>query len=305
LIFLGIAIIIAVIFSFPVKRVTVDETRNVQHQDGIEIIDLDFSTDVAGVKVKFEDLSNDLITLKVNGSGFVGVLGSEDVVDIAFGHVITGDRLHVTGEVNASRGWRPDHVGCEIVIDRSLNADLNISVNTGSIEVKAGSGVIITEMGVVANTGGIAIELASGATLSGDLRVSTNTGGIEFSWDGVNVAKDINVNVDANTGGIEIEIKQVSDISGDVAFNVDTNTGGIGFAIEIKGDVGAQGKISTGTFGSPSVNVQVNVQGFDFQADWSDSEDLLKSDNYPAGHNFDITLGTNLGGVDIEANYTP
>ena len=109
------------------------------------------------------------------------------------------------------------------------------------------------------------------------------------------------MNVDANTGGIKIGLEQTLDISGDVTFNAETNTGGIDFTIEIKGDVGAQGKISTGASGSPSVN----VQGFDFQADWSDSEDLLKSDNYPAGHNFDITLSTNVGGVDIDAEYAP
>jgi hypothetical protein len=301
LIFLGIAIIIAVIFSFPVKKVNVDKTRNVEYQDGIDFIDLDFSSDVADVKLKFDDLSNDLITLKVNGSGFVGVLGSEDVVEITFEHAITGDRLQVTSEVNASRGWRPERMECEIAIDRSLAASLNINVNTGGVEVVAGSGVVLTEVNIVANTGGIQADLANGVTLSGDMSVSTNTGGIDLSWDNINVGKDLNVDLDANTGGIQIDIKQTSDISADVTFNADTNTGGIDFAIEIKGDVGAQGMISTGALGSPSVN----LQGFDFQVDWSDSEDLLKSDNYPAGHNFDITLDTNLGAVDIEAKYTP
>jgi len=38
---------------------------------------------------------------------------------------------------------------------------------------------------------------------------------------------------------------------------------------------------------------------------FSGTTSLLQSDNYPAGSNFNVSLKTTTGGIDIDAKYTP
>jgi hypothetical protein len=75
----------------------------------------------------------------------------------------------------------------------------------------------------------------------------------------------------------------------------DATTGGVNFAVDIQGDVGAEIE-SIVTTGGIDVDRQVGFSGTAF---------LLRSDNYPANHNFDVSLETTTGGIDIDAKYTP
>ncbi len=43
----------------------------------------------------------------------------------------------------------------------------------------------------------------------------------------------------------------------------------------------------------------------DRRVGFSGPEALLQSSNYPAGSNFDVTLKTTTGRIDIDAKYTP
>jgi len=74
----------------------------------------------------------------------------------------------------------------------------------------------------------------------------------------------------------------------------ETTTGGVDLTIVIQDDVGAKIESSV-TTGGIDIERQVGFSG---------AESSLQSDNYPANTNFDVTLKTITGGIDIDAEYT-
>ena len=294
-----IAAVIAAIAFLPLRAVDVSESRNAPYQTGVETVNLDFTADVARVNVAFEDLTDKLVTLNVSATGRVGVLVSPDLFDLTFDYTIADNVLTVTSEVDTfGRGW-PWYswlrVTCDLLIDPFMNASIDVKTSVGRIVVDTQAGVVLNSLSLEATTGGVEANLVEDVVVAGDVSIQTTTGGVEFSWDNVIVTNDVLVNVETTTGGVDVDVTQDERLLRNVTLKAEATTGGVDFAIEIRGDIGAKIESSVTTGG---INI-VRQVGF------SGTESLLQSDNYPAGSNFDVSLKTTTGGIDVYAKYTP
>ncbi len=92
-----------------------------------------------------------------------------------------------------------------------------------------------------------------------------------------------------------MDVKQDEELRGNITLKAEATTGGVTFTINIRGDVGAKIE-SSATIGGIEVDRQVRFSG---------TTSLLESDNYRAGSNFEVSLKTTTGGIDINAKYTP
>jgi len=293
------AAVIAALAFLPIRAVDVSESRDVPYQTGVDTVNLDFTADVARVNVAFEDLTDKLVILNVSATGRAGVLVSADLFDLTFDHTIVDNVLTVTSEVDTfGLGW-PWYswlrVTCDLHIDPSMNASLDVKTSVGRIVMGTQAGVVLNSLSLEATTGGVEANLVEDVVVAGDVSIQTTTGGVEFSWNNVIVTNDVLVNVETTTGGVDVDVTQDEGLLGNVTLKAGATTGGVDFAIEIRGDIGAKIESSVTTGG---INIAKQV-GF------SGTESLLQSDNYPAGRNFSISLKTTTGGIDIYAQYTP
>jgi len=303
LVILPVAIVALVIL--PVRMVDASESRDVPYQTGVDTINLNFTADVARVNVTFESLTGKLLTLNVSATGRVGMFTSlpqqEELFDLTFDDAIVDNVLTVTSEVDTFGDSLPRlmsswlHATCDIRIDPSMNASLNVKTSTGEIVMNTQASVVLNSLRLEATTGGVEANLVEDVVVAGDVSVKTTTGGVKFSWNNVNVTNNVLVDVETTTGGIDVDVTQDERLLGNVTLRAEVTTGGVDFAIDIQGDVGAK-IVSSVTTGGINIDRQVRFSG---------TTSPLQSNNYPAGSNFNVSLKTTTGGINIDAKHTP
>ena len=131
--------------------------------------------------------------------------------------------------------------------------------------------------------------------VAGNVSVKTTTGGIKFSWHNVIVTKDVLVDLKTTTGGVDMNVTQDKGLLRNIKLKAEATTGGVDFAIEIQGDIGARIEPSF-TTGGVIIGSQVRFSNWLL---------VLQSDNYPARRNFDVSLKTTTGRINIDAKYAP
>ena len=109
--------------------------------------------------------------------------------------------------------------------------------------------------------------------------------------DKAEISDKISVNLQSITGSVNANVTE-NQLSGNVTVNAETTTGEVNLAMAINEDVG--GRIDSRTFGG---GISVEQQGF------SGNQTSLRSNNYPAGRNFLVTLSTTTGGIRVSAIY--
>ena len=310
----AIVTVLAVVTFLPhptIHTVDVSDSRNVLYRPAVDTIIFDFAADVAGVNIAFEDLAGRLVTLDVSVTGKVEIYDSDvsdlafdDVVDLTFDDTIEDNVLTVTSEFDSTdervRRWISLSVTFDILIDPSLNASLDVRTSVGGIRLDTQAGVVFDSLRLRATTGGVEANLVEDVVVAGDVSAKTTTGGVDFFWDNLIVTKNIQVDVQTVTGGVEVDITQHREIAGDIVLEAEATTGGLDFFIDIQGEVGAIGRATAGD----SDYVHPQVVGFEINfLDFPPA--VMRSDNYPAGNNFDVTLKIVTGRIDIDAEYTP
>lgn len=184
---------------------------------------------------------------------------------------------------------------CDILIDPSMKASLDVKTSIGGIIFDTQAGVVINSLSLEATTGGVGANLVKHVVVAGDVSFVTTTGGVKLSWDNAIVENDVQVDAITTTGGVDVDVKQDEELLGNVSLKAEATTGGVDFAVDIRDDVGAKIESSVTTGG---IDIERRV-GFEV------TKPLLLSDNYPTGSNFDVSLKTTTGGIDIEATYNP
>jgi hypothetical protein len=301
---LAAAILTAIAF-LPVNTVgPVERGMLVAQKSGVNMLDLNITADVAKINIVFENLTqgsqSSSIVLNVSASARVGVFGSSDFLDRylpTWQNETEDNTLRVTvTQKTDDFVWPWLHslnVTFYIRIDPSMNTSLYVHTSTGGIVFDTQPGSVIDSMVLETTTGGVDASLVENVVLAGDVSVRTTTGGVELSWKDVIVTRDAEVKATATTGGVDVTVNQREELHGNIDLRAQTTTGGVNFALQIEDDIGAkiESKVTTGG---------INVEG---KAGFFGTKYLLQSNNYPAGHNVNVVLGTTTGGVNINATY--
>ena len=289
---------VIVVLSLPLRPIYSSDSREVPFQKGVEAIALNFTADVAQVNIFFEDLVGKLVTLDVSATGKVGFLSFDSelssLFDLIFDPNVVSDVLTLIVVVDAvDIGWLD--LTCHLRIDSSLNASLDVRTENGGIVLTLKDAVVFTSVRLNATTGGVEVSMSGGVAVVGDVSASATSGGIELLWDIVIVTNDVSVRLETTLGSVNVKITQNVTPRSTVTLSTETTTGDIVFAIEIEGNLGAK-IAATSTSGLIAVNRHVGFSG---------TTSPLLSDNYPADSNFDVSLRTTAGSVDIDAKYMP
>jgi hypothetical protein len=294
------ATIIVCLSFLPIRVVNTSESRDAQSQTGIDTVRLTFLSDVTQVHVAFEDLDDELVTLRMSMKGRTGLLAPSSLYDLSFQTSVDENILTVISELDvATLVWPLSFVGlnvtCDIRIARSMNVSLNLKTSVGGIVMSTRTGVSINSLILETTTGGVEATLAPDVIVSGDISLKSTTGAATLNWNKVMVSQDLLIDVMTITGGVDVNVKQEDMLTHNVTVNAEATTGGVDFTVTIQDTVGAKIESSV-TTGGIQVERQVGFAG---------TGPLLTSNNYPANGNFDVQLQTTTGGITINAKYTP
>jgi len=169
--------------------------------------------------------------------------------------------------------------------------DLILYTNTGSIDFSATGSTFSKDIQLTANTGSIDADLTD-CVVGGDIIVQTNTGSIDFDSTDIRHTQNSDWTISANTGSVDINIVQSKTLGADVSAAVSANTG------SIRVDFEGEESLVCAKFGASTSTGGID---FDDRGGFSESGDTFTSDNYPAGYNFDFTLITITGSIDVDA----
>jgi hypothetical protein len=295
-------------FGFvPFQTVKKNWAKTAQNQIGFKKLILNVSTNVALIKISFENLTNEpgspLITLDVNASAKVGFLVNNDFLDlfqpiwdIAIDNEVFQVRVGQIESVNPS--WplhRSLNISYNFRIDPSLNVSLNIKTNTGGIILNTQAGVVLEHLNLEVTTGLVKANLIESILDVENVSLRSTTGTVDFSCFNIIVTKEITIKTKTITGGVSMNVTQKNTLSQNITVKAETITGAIDFKIDIEGNIGAKIE-STVTTGGITINTQIGFTG---------PKSLIMSNNYPSLRNFNVSLTVVTGGININSNYSP
>ena len=124
------------------------------------------------------------------------------------------------------------------------------------------------------------------------MTVRTQAGTVDFQTNQLIIKGNNTVDLHSNAGSVSMDITQTKSLQGNLQINAVTELGSVNVGLVIDGDVGAK-IVSQSNLGS----IQLAVQHF------SGNQSPIQSDNYPAVSNIEINSQTNLGSININADY--
>jgi hypothetical protein len=293
IVILVMAIIVAVLFAAPastwdVNRSFTDESPNV------ETLNLNFETNIGQINITPLKVENNNIGIYVNANGSRGILGGSEIpLSVTFDNQTVGDTLNVNSKVTIeNQAAMRVNVRVEIFVNPALNLNLNVTTDAGSINLAADRAATFQSLYLQTNAGSVEASMHN-VTIAGNLSLSTNAGSVYFGMSQSTMEGNNTVKLDSNAGSVSVDVTQTETMHGNLQVNAETKLGSVNVGVEIDGDVAA--KITAQTnLGSINVNNKNNFSG---------NQSPLESDNYPAASNIEINCTTNLGSVNIDANY--
>jgi hypothetical protein len=297
------AVLLGVLAFLPIRPVSFHEVHEVPFQSGVQAVVVDLTVDVGNVNVAFEDLASDMVTLDLSMSGYGSII-SPQLPTVSFQHVTNSNILLVTSRVETSIFYRWLSMNflqtdCNLIIDSSLNATINVKTSIGKITFETTQrGVVLNSLSLETATGAIEASFVEDTTVTRDISIRTVVGAISLSWQNVIAKRDVAVNLVSVTGATSVSVIQDERLQNKVDLEVEVTTGAINLGLTISGDVA--GRITSSTT-TGSVDVQ---RSDDFSPTTLSSASQIQSNNYPSTSQFDINLQTTTGRIGIDARHT-
>ncbi|MDD1747139.1 MAG: hypothetical protein LUQ16_05190, partial [Methanomassiliicoccales archaeon] len=116
-----------------------------------------------------------------------------------------------------------------------------------------------------------------------------------LEWTDVTIVDFAQVSASCTTGGITKDVSQANALGGDTSLAASATTGGIDLDLSIEGENSAR-VVSSTELGDIDVGTLTGFTG---------SNEDVKSNNYPSEYSMDITVDTQLGGVNLNLQYLP
>jgi len=291
-----VVVVAAVVVAFvPVQQVSFSQS-NEASAARVDSLRLTVNADVANVNVVLRDLpGNQRATVDVSATGWRGIFGNDKPLALSFNESTQGETLVYSVAVSRAGGWpvfNPLNVNCDIAVDPSVNLSITVATNTGAIVVDTDREATFQRLVLESTTGSVTANLREGTLIAGDFSLQTTTGSTQLLWEEAQVSGNSSFSVRTTTGSVDVNVTQTRQLGGNVTLDAEATTGGVNLTMKIQNDVAAHISANTGLGG-----VNVNQQGF------SGNQVPTQSSNYPANANFDVTLKTSLGGININATY--
>lgn len=285
--------------ALQVRSLEVSDSYSVPLEQGIGAIDLNVVASLGEVEVNFAELHGEAAVITTRLSGSVSMLGGEAPLNmnVTYKSDARTGVVNVTAFMDVYAPWpyhSLDEVRCEVLIDRGLAADINITVVTGGAAVRTVEGANIRGLSIDATSLGSVVELNNGTVLSGDVRVRTATGGSVLYWNNVIVDGDRRVTMEESSGELCAMIGQAGNMGGTVTLLGKSIGGPMTLRMELNGDVSAS--VDAASRRDARMNCS---DGFRCHGG------VMSSNEHPAASSFDVRLESAVGGIEAWGRWSP
>lgn len=278
--------------ALQVRSLEMSERYAIPLESGIDAIDINVVASLGVVEVNFADLHDEAAVIITRLSGSASILAGDArmSLNVTYENDARPGVINVTALMDVYAPWpyhSLDEVRCEVLIDRGLAADIDITVVTGGAAVRTVEGANVTGLRINATSLGSVIALNNGTVLSGDVHVRTATGGNTLYWNNVTVDGDRRVTMEESTGELRAMIGQSDSMGGTVTLLGKNIGGAMSLGMELSGDVGTSVVVTS------RGDVKMNCSdGFRCQ------DGGMASINNPVASSFDVHLESAVGGIE-------
>jgi len=285
-------VVVAVLLTASFATVNINQSYQ-DNTAGIKKLNLNVESQALKVNVFTQNVTinnNFLITLDGTASKSING-GSDSPIQVAFYNDTANNELTITAKITQSSVFSRFNVNCNIYVNPALILDLNVTSQAGQVSLTADEPATFGFLNLQSAAGAVQANLDN-MTIAGNVTLRTQAGSVDIRMNEVNVEGNNTVDLHTNAGSVTIYITQTKTLQGNLQVNAVTDLGSVNVGLIVDGDVGAK-LISQTNLGS----IHVDVQHF------SGNQSPIQSDNYPAVSNIEIESRTNLGGININANY--
>jgi hypothetical protein len=285
-------VVVAILLTASFATVNINQSYQ-DNTAGIKKLNLNVDSQALKVNVFTQNVTynnNFLITLYGTASkGING--GSEGPIQVAFYNDTVNNELTITAKITQSNVFSRFNVNCNIYVNSALILDLNVTSQAGQVSLTADKPATFGFLNLQSAAGAVQANLDN-LTIAGNVTLRTQAGSVDIRMNEVQVEGNNTVDLHTNAGAVTMDITQTKTLHGNLQVNAVTDLGSVNVGLIVDGDVGA--KLTSQTnLGS----IHVDVKHF------SGNPSPILSDNYPAVSNIEIDSRTNLGGINIHANY--
>jgi hypothetical protein len=172
-----------------------------------------------------------------------------------------------------------------------LTVNLTVTSQSGEISLIAETPISFVSINLNAAAGAVHTSLQN-ATILGNMTFRTQAGTVDFHTNQIRLMENSTASLNSNAGSVNIDMTQTESLQGNLKVEALTDLGSVNVVLSIDNDVAA--KITSQTaLGS----IHTDLQNF------SGNKSPVQSDNYPASSNIEIDCRTNLGSVNLNADY--
>jgi predicted membrane protein len=288
-----VSIAVSALIFLPINPVNFTQTNSVAAETGFNRLNLDLQADTADVNVIPQRVNGNTLFLNVSATGSTGIFGSAIPIKVTFNNQTSNNAITVTASITRIGVSFVSnlHVVCDIYVDPKIELNLTVSTGVGQIAMNARDQTI-QNLALQTTTGSIKASLGRSVVLTGNVSTTTTTGFVTLDWEQADAEGNITINVKSTTGTANVRLNRNFMLAGNVSIEAGATTGSVDFEMTIHDDVGAQ-------IESSKLLGAINVQ----QEGFSGSQELLRSNNYPAPSNFNVKLSTITGNVNIDVTY--
>jgi DUF4097 and DUF4098 domain-containing protein YvlB len=288
-----VVVAVSALIFLPITPINYVQTKSVASEAGVSQLNLNLQADTADINIIPQRVNDNTLVLNVSATGSTGIFGSTTPVKVTFGNRTVSSSTTVSASVSrVGASFSVNlHVVCDVYVDPKAELNLMVHTNVGQVNMSA-EDQTIQALALQTTTGNVEAALGKNVAVTGNVSITTTTGTATLNWNQADAERNISVYVKSTTGAANVQVKRDYFLSGNVTVEASTTTGSVNFDMTIHDDVSAQIEASK-VFGA------INVQ----QEGFSENQELLQSNNYPAPSNFNVKLSTTTGTVNIDATY--
>jgi len=287
-----VSVFVAVLLSAPFATINIEQTFQ-DNTANIDTLNLNFQSSAAKVNIFTQKINDNNFLIAIDGLASKGMFSGEtgNPITLTTYNDTEDSVLTVTVILEESTAFSRLTVDCTIYVNPELKLNLNVTSKAGQVSLTADKEATFQNLNLQSSAGQVQANL-NNATIEGNLSLKTQAGRVDFRISQTKVEGNNTITLQANTGSINIDITETKTLQGNLNVNALTDLGSINLELTI--DSGVAAKITSQTsLGSIHVT----------QKNFSGSQSPIQSNNYPAPSNIEINNKTNLGSININANY--
>ena len=241
---LVVGVVVAALLVTPFSNVNIEQT----YQDdtiNVNQLNLDFESDSAQVNVFTQNSNGNNFVVSISGSASKGIFGGDagsPVKVTLYNDTVNGVQT-VKAKLEESTAFSRYNVVCNIYVNLALTLTLNITSQTGQVNLTSDKPATFESINLKASAGTVGANLQN-VTVAGNVTLGTQAGTVHFRASQVIVKGNSTVDLHSNSGSINMDITQTKAFQGNLQVNAVTGFGSVNVGLTIDGDIRSQNHLA-------------------------------------------------------------